>query len=412
MGVDPEVIAALERAVAGDPRNVALRVHLSGLLLAAEQPARALEEAQAALAIEPAHSEALASASRAARAGGLESVADGYDALLAAIAPGDASPTSVARPIGSEDAAFEAELQAMLDNESNSIAEVDASPLTLADVGGMEDVKQAIERTFLGPMRNPELRKMYGKSLRGGLLLYGPPGCGKTLLARAIAGELGASFHAFGLTDVLDSFMGASERNLHALFDHARRDAPCVLFIDELDALGHKRTNLARSMARSVVVQLLTELDGIDAENEGLFVLGATNQPWDVDPALRRPGRFDRTVLVIPPDEPARARILELHLRDRPVDKVNLASLASKAKNFSGADLRLVCDTAAELAIEDSLALGRPRPIRVTDLTAAIEMVRPSTLSWFEAARNFVTFANTSGEYDDLLAYMRKNRLL
>ena len=168
------------------------------------------------------------------------------------------------------------------------------SGMTLADVGGLEDVKDRLRRSFLDPLQNPSLRRMYGTSLRGGLLLWGPPGCGKTFIACALAGELGAAFISIGLHDVLDMYLGNSERNMHQVFEAARRAAPCVLFFDEVDALGQRRTNLARSAGRNVVAQLLVELDGATTRNEGVFVLGATNQPWDVDPALQRPGRFDR----------------------------------------------------------------------------------------------------------------------
>ena len=144
--------------------------------------------------------------------------------------------------------------------------------------------------------------------LRGGLLLWGPPGCGKTFLARAVAGELGARFATVGLHHVLDMWLGNSEKQLHEFFEMARRSTPCVLFFDELDAIGHSRMDLGRSAARNVVAQLLVELDGVEHSNEGIFVIGATNQPWDVDPALRRPGRFDRTMLILPPDTPARVR--------------------------------------------------------------------------------------------------------
>jgi SpoVK/Ycf46/Vps4 family AAA+-type ATPase len=119
------------------------------------------------------------------------------------------------------------------------------------------------------------------------VLLYGPPGCGKTFLARAVAGELGARFFALGLNDVLDMWLGESERRLHDAFAAARRAAPCVLFLDELDALGQKRSHLRRSAGRNVVNQLLAELDGAQADNEGLFVLAATNHPWDVDTSSR-----------------------------------------------------------------------------------------------------------------------------
>ena len=171
-----------------------------------------------------------------------------------------------------------------------SAYDVEPAGVRLADVGGLTEVKKRLEASFLAPLRNPELRALYGKSLRGGLLLYGPPGCGKTFLAKAVAGELGASFLHVSLADVLDMYIGQSERNVKELFEVARTSAPCVLFLDELDAIGGKRSLNRSSGARTTVNQLLTELDGVGSDNEGVFVLAATNHPWDVDPALRRPG--------------------------------------------------------------------------------------------------------------------------
>ena len=192
----------------------------------------------------------------------------------------------------------------------------------------MTEVKQRLEAAFLAPMRNPELRRLYGKSLRGGLLLYGPPGCGKTFIARAVAGELGARFIAVSFADIIDMFVGQSERNIHELFEIARRNAPCVLFLDEVDAIGQKRSQLRHTPMRSAVNQLLLELDDVSGNNEGVFLLAATNHPWDVDSALRRPGRFDRTLLVLPPDAAAREGVFRYHLKDRPVAGIDLAKLA------------------------------------------------------------------------------------
>lgn len=253
---------------------------------------------------------------------------------------------------------------------------------------------------------------MYGKSLRGGLLLYGPPGCGKTFIGRAVAGELGAHFLSVGLHEVLDMWLGKSEQNLHALFRMARRNAPSVLFLDEVDALSQKRSHLSRFAGRNVVVQLLSELDGIGEENEGVFVIGATNQPWDLDPALRRPGRLDRTILVLPPDEPARRSILAYHLRGRPIGDVDINRLASRTDGLSGADFRLVCESAAETALEASLASGAARPIGMKDMVGAASDVRPSTRAWFESAANYIMFADEGDGYDDLRQYMRRHKLL
>jgi SpoVK/Ycf46/Vps4 family AAA+-type ATPase len=244
------------------------------------------------------------------------------------------------------------------------------------------------------------------------VLLYGPPGCGKTFLARAVAGEMGAAFISLSIVDVLAMWVGSSERNLHDLFQSARAHAPCVLFLDEIDALGHKRSQINSSSMRTVVNQLLTELDGVDGNNDGVFVLAATNAPWDIDAALRRPGRLDRTVLVLPPDTAARAAILEYHLRDRPIAGIDLKAVAVATEHFSGADLAHVCETAAEFAMRDSIATGEIRMISQADMLTAAREVRPSTEAWFGTARNVAMFANESGEYDDLAKYLKKRKLL
>jgi SpoVK/Ycf46/Vps4 family AAA+-type ATPase len=207
-------------------------------------------------------------------------------------------------------------------------------------------------------------------------------------------------------------WLGQSERNLHQIFRTARQSAPVVLFFDEIDALGRKRSQLSHGAGRNVVNQLLAELDGVEANNEGVFVLGATNHPWDVDTALLRPGRFDRTVLVLPPDRPAREAIVRHHLKGRPTDRIDASQIAARTEQFSGADLAHLCESATELALEDSIARGTPRPISGADFQRALRDVRPSTRSWFEAARNYAVFANESGFYDDLLAYLKTNKLL
>jgi SpoVK/Ycf46/Vps4 family AAA+-type ATPase len=282
--------------------------------------------------------------------------------------------------------------------------------VTLDDVGGLTDVKARLRASFLAPLENPQLRRLYGKSLRGGLLLYGPPGCGKTFLARAVAGELQATFLHVSLADVLDMYVGNSERNVHELFATARASAPCVLFLDELDAIGQRRTLTRNTGTRTTVNQLLTELDGVGSDNEGVYVLGATNHPWDVDPALRRPGRLDRTLLVLPPDRDAREAILRTHLRERPIENIDVRALARRTDGFSGADLAHVCESAAELALLDSVTSGTTRMIGMQDLEQALGEIRPSIGPWLETARNVALYANESGEYDELATYLRKHR--
>ena len=398
------LIDSLTAAVAARPDDVALRLHLAELLVAAGRAGEAIGHAAQVLARDPADETARR--------------------VMAAALPGGA-PAPAPRPSVDWDA-LEGEFEGVVPprfvpagdepepvrGAADRSFDVERATVTLADVGGMDQVKQRLELAFLGPLRNPKLRALFGKSLRGGLLLYGPPGCGKTFLARAVAGEMGAAFISLSIVDVLAMWVGSSERNLHDLFDAARAHAPCVLFLDEIDALGHKRSQLSSSALRTLVNQLLTELDGVGGGNDGVFVLAATNAPWDIDAALRRPGRLDRTVLVLPPDATARAAILEYHLRDRPVAGIDLRSLAAATEHFSGADLAHVCETAAEFAMRDAIATGDIRMISQQDMTAAVRDVRPSTDAWFATARNVAMFGNQSGEYDDLAEYLKKRKLL
>jgi SpoVK/Ycf46/Vps4 family AAA+-type ATPase len=296
--------------------------------------------------------------------------------------------------------------------EADRAFDVETSTVRLADVGGMAEVKKRLELAFLGPLRNPQLRTMFGKSLRGGLLLYGPPGCGKTFLARAVAGEMGAKFVSLSIVDVLNMWVGNSEKNLHEIFEAARRNAPCVLFLDEIDALGHKRSQLHSSAMRTLGNQLLAELDGMEGNNEGVFILAATNAPWDVDAALRRPGRLDRVALVLPPDAPARAAIVEYHVRQRPIANIDLGRLVAATEHFSGADLAHLCETAAEHAMADSITSGAIRMIEQRDFERALTEVRPSTAPWFATARNVALFANEGGTYDELATYLKKRKLI
>ena len=293
----------------------------------------------------------------------------------------------------------------------DDIIDAEDSNIYLSDVGGMEHVKKRLNLTFLAPLKNPELVKKYGKKTTGGLILYGPPGCGKTFIARALAGELGAKFISISLSDILDMYIGESEKKLHEIFETARRNTPAVLFFDELDAIGQKRSNLKASGMRTLVNQLLNEMDSVDSNNDGVFILAATNVPWDIDSALKRPGRFDRVVAVLPPDEKARAHILKHHLRDTPSADVDVESIARLTPHFSGADLAHLCQSAIDVAFEESLTSGSIRAITSKDFDTPLKEVQPSTRPWFESARNYAMFANQGGSYDDLLTYIKDNKI-
>jgi SpoVK/Ycf46/Vps4 family AAA+-type ATPase len=279
--------------------------------------------------------------------------------------------------------------------------------IRFADVGGMQSVKKEIEMKIIRPLLHPELYKAYGKKAGGGILLYGPPGCGKTHIARATAGEVNARFISVTLNDILDMWIGNSEKNLHEIFELARRNTPCVLFIDEIDALGASRSDMKQSAGRHLINQFLQELDGVDSTNEGVLVLGATNTPWNLDPAFRRPGRFDRIIFIPPPDEETRESILRLKLKNRPVDTIDFRSLAAKMEKYSGADIDAVIDIAIEAKLESAFVDGIPKPIGTKDLQQALKKHKPSTQDWFMTAKNFALFANDGGLYDDILAYLK-----
>ena len=286
-------------------------------------------------------------------------------------------------------------------------SDVERPQLTFKDVGGMEKLKDEIRMKIIHPLTHPEIYRAYGKTLGGGILMYGPPGCGKTHLARATAGEVNAHFLAIGLHDVLDMYLGQSEHNLHAIFELARSNTPCVLFFDEVDALGASRSDMRYSAGRQVINQFLSELDGVNTTNEGVLVLAATNAPWHLDSALRRPGRFDRVIFVPPPDVEARAAILQILLAGKPTDKIDYGRLAKQTDDFSGADLRGVIDVAVENKLREAMRTGAVAPVRTNDLLDVIKTIHPTTKEWFATARNYAIYSNQSGLYDDILGYLK-----
>ncbi|MDF3056696.1 MAG: ATP-binding protein [Rariglobus sp.] len=285
--------------------------------------------------------------------------------------------------------------------------ELERPSISFADVGGMDHVKEEVRMKIILPLQQPDLFKAYGKKAGGGILMYGPPGCGKTFLARATAGEVKAGFLAIGINDVLDMWIGQSEKNLHALFEQARANRPCVLFFDEVDALGANRTDLLKSGGRQLINQFLSELDGVTASNEGVLILAATNAPWHLDPAFRRPGRFDRILFVPPPDLPARASILRLLLKGKPVEPIDFDALAKKTDGYSGADLQAVVETAVEAKLREAMKSGGLKPLGNRDLLDAAKRHKPTVRDWFETSRNYALYANQSGLYDDILEYLK-----
>jgi transitional endoplasmic reticulum ATPase len=404
-----ERVDGLRRALAATPDNHAIRLMLAETLVDEGRPDEAFAEFDRLHADGILPPVALLAAGRAALAAGRQDRAQAFaDAASAAglLEDGAALKKEIDESLG---------LNRMLvvergDEEGAPQAAqvgVGSRPgVTFADVGGLEEVKKTIHRTIVLPFQREDLYRKYKRGAGGGVLLFGPPGCGKTMLARATAGECGLPFSNVRIEEILDPYFGISESKLHDAFEQARRFAPCVLFLDELDAIAFARRKYTGSVGRALVDQLLQELDSIGADNDNVLVLAATNAPWDVDEAIKRPGRFDRVLFVPPPDPEARERILSLHLAERPADGVDVARIAKRTTLFSGADLRELVERAVDIVIDDALECGVERPVTTADLESALEAMRPSTLEWLATARNYVEFANQGGRYDEVATFL------
>ena len=438
-------IRALREALEVSPENVPLRRHLAQLLLRQGDYEDAEKEFRRALQFSPHDAAAKMGLAEVYHKQGKHAVALAVleDLLSAAGAPAEAhllrcrvllkcgqagaavqayrdalaadpslADAALAEELGvgpAEDSdVIDGRVRAVLgDLPDEPLVDLERPAITFNEVGGMDAVKEEIRMKIIYPMTNRDLYAAYGKPVGGGILMYGPPGCGKTYLARATAGEIRAGFLSVGLHDVLDMWIGQSEHKLHEIFEHARRRRPCVLFFDEADALGANRTDMRHSAGRQLINQFLAELDGVQASNEGVLVLAATNAPWHLDPAFRRPGRFDRVLFVPPPDAPARAGIVEILLSGKPVSGISCEQVAKKCEEFSGADLKAVVDVAVEAKLREAMKKGVPLPLSTRDLLDAARTVKPTTKEWFATARNYALYSNQGGMYDDILHYLR-----
>ncbi|MSP58824.1 MAG: AAA family ATPase [Myxococcales bacterium] len=409
-------IRSLEEAVLALPENLPLRRQLADRLLSARRFEAALAQAEAIALRAPTDGAARILASRCRFEIGryAEALLDYEAAVALDLRLADAS---LRERIVQASMDPRARIRLVADGPHGDPPPVapdsaERPAITFADVGGLDDLKEKIRLRVLYPLQRPELYSAFGKKAGGGLLFYGPPGCGKTYLARATAGEGRIHFVAVGIEDVLDMWLGQSEKKLHDLFATARAKAPAVLFFDEVDALGGRRSGLRHESYRTLVTQFLSELDGAGGrQNAGVLVMGATNAPWDVDPAFRRPGRFGDVLFVPPPDLRARVEIVKLKLVGKPQAQgreVDVLAIARKTELYSGADLEHVVDAACETALAASLASNVVRPLDTDALLAAVARVRPTTREWFASARNFAQYANQAGQYDDVLEYMKR----
>lgn len=401
----------LEQALLSDPFNTALRLDYAAMLLDASDAAAALQQyelatrqqadapalvgmARALLALDR-RNEALSTYARAGQQSDFVADPD-LDQLSKTARPGGAPALSL---IAGTDKVVALKPQG-------------ERAIRFEDVGGMTALKKSLRLHIIEPFLRPSLFARFKKDGGGGILLYGPPGCGKTMIARAIAGECNANFLSVGISDVLNMWMGESERNLAQLFEKARAQKPCVLFFDELDALAFSRSKAHSEHSRTIVNEFLAQLDGLERNNRDVLFLGATNMPWDVDAAMKRPGRFSRQIFVPPPDLEARRHIIDIKLRDVPTEGIDGEALARATEQFSGADLDGLIDLAKESAIHDIISGSPERPLNAADFDFALEECQPSTLEWLKTARNLVRYAGNDTSYRDVEKYLKQAKLL
>jgi len=272
-----------------------------------------------------------------------------------------------------------------------------------ADIGGLESVKEEIRKAIIYPFTHKDLYKMYGQKAGEGILLYGPPGCGKTMMAKAAAKECGADFISVKTSSIVSKWVGASEKNIKQVFETARQCEKSIIFFDEIDSIAGRRSE-SEDYARRVVNELLAQMDGVDTADDNLLILAATNEPWAIDTALRRPGRFSKLVFIPEPDLDARAAIFKINLKGRPVaEDVDVNRLAEMTESYSGADISAICKEAADIPLGEALRGGEAREIEERDFVTVLEGRKPSILSWYVEARKEVKKSGEEEVFDGIM---------
>jgi transitional endoplasmic reticulum ATPase len=304
----------------------------------------------------------------------------------------------------------------LINEETKIIVREEAAPteamegphVSYEDIGGLQDELQNVREMIELPLKHPELFERLGIDPPKGVLLHGPPGTGKTLIAKAVANEAGANFYTINGPEIMSKFYGQSEENLRKTFEEAEKNHPSIVFIDEIDAIAPKRDEVQGEVERRVVSQMLTLMDGLKSRGR-LIVIGATNRPDSIDPALRRPGRFDREIEIGVPDRQGRTEILQIHTRNMPKSEdFDLEALADSTYGFVGADMAALAREAAMHALRRYLPeidLDKPIPVEVlekmhvtmADFKEALKKVEPSALREFMVEIPNVTWDQVGG---------------
>jgi len=270
------------------------------------------------------------------------------------------------------------------DGQLKEVAFLEKPKLNFTNVAGMEHMKETIKKFIVYPFKDPELAKKYGMQAGGGVLLYGPPGCGKTFVAKATAGECTANFLNAKISDMVDMYAGNTEKNIHKVFETARQNSPAIVFMDEMEALGGKREGDSQQHMKMAVNQLLAEMDGVEGTTENILVMGATNMPWEVDPALRRSGRFGSMIYIPPPDHKSRVAILKLECKNRPISGINFSRLGRATIGYSAADMKQIVKEASMIPWEQEFKTGKGRDINMGDFLSVIKKRKSTLPPWYE----------------------------
>lgn len=263
---------------------------------------------------------------------------------------------------------------------------------TFKDIGGLEDVKREVKNAIMVPLLEPDMATKYGVKPSKGILLFGPPGCGKTLMLRAVASDLNVDMIGIKCSDVMSKWYGESENLIASLFKEAKARSPCILFLDEIDSIAKRRDFYSTDdVTPRVLSIMLSEMDGMEGA-EGVIIVATTNMPDLVDPALMRPGRFDKVIYIPPPDAASRKEILRIHLQNKYVSKdIAIEDLAKRTEGFSGADLANLVAEASALGLEKALQNKKPHPITMGDIEAVLGEIKPSvttkTLKMYDKLR-------------------------
>ncbi|TRM79908.1 AAA family ATPase, partial [Sulfolobus sp. D5] len=269
--------------------------------------------------------------------------------------------------------------------------ETEDKRITWDDIGGYEDVKKEIREYIELPLKNKDVALRYGLRPPKGILLFGPPGCGKTLMMKALANETKLNFIYVNISDIMSKWYGESEARLRELFNNARKNSPCILFFDEIDTIGVKReSHTGDSVTPRLLSLMLSEIDGLHSD-DGVIIVGSTNVPQMLDKALLRAGRFDKLIYVGAPDKQARKQILQIHCKGKPLaDDVDFDRLADITERYSGADLANLCQEAARKVAAEVLEKGADRKITMDDFIELIKKYKPSiTLQMIEDYEKF-----------------------